>query len=312
MLKLLDYLFCHQRSLWAAIWSYVGHLFSDEVYIKGRYRLLMRRHLDLKNPLTFNEKLQWLKLYDRRPVYTTFVDKLAVKEYVTDLLGSDFVIPTLAVWEKPEDIEWDKLPNQFVLKTTHGGGSLGVVVCTEKSLLDKKEAIKKLKTSMKTDGYRIQLEWPYKNVPRRVIAEQYIEPNPESKDLPDYKFFCFNGVVKALFVATDRQNPNEEVKFDFFDADYNHYPFRQGHDHAVITPSKPKNFNLMKEVAEKLSKGIPHVRVDLYDLGDKVLFGEMTMYHFGGLVPFEPEEWDMYFGKMLDLPNPYNGRQSGD
>lgn len=302
MNKFFDYLFHHQNLLLAVIWSYVGHFFSDETYLRVRFRLLMGKWPDLKNPKTFSEKLQWLKLHDRRPEYTMMVDKYAVKEYVAGIIGNEYVIPTLGVWNKPEDIEWDKLPDRFVLKTTNGGGSLGVVICKDKATLDKESAVKKLRSSMNSNGFRIQGEWPYKNVPHRIIAEQYIEPRPDLKDLPDYKFFCFDGVVKGLFVATERQNPNEDVKFDFFDAEYNHLPFRQGHDHAKVTPLKPENFELMKDIASKLSKGMPQARVDLYDLGDKVFFGEITMYHFGGLVPFEPEEWDKIFGDMIKLP----------
>lgn len=286
----------------AWIWSKVGHVFSDETYLKVRYRLLMGKKLDLKNPQTFSEKLQWLKLYDRRDEYTSMVDKYAVKEYVASRIGEEYVIPTLGVWDKPEDIEWDKLPNRFVLKTTHGGGSLGVVICKDKTSFDREKAVKVLNSNMHTD-WRIQMEWPYKNVPHRIIAEKYIEPIPSIKDLPDYKFFCFNGEVKGLFVATDRHKDGEEVKFDFFDANYNHLPFKQGHENANPYPSKPHNFELMKQVASKLSKGYPHIRVDLYDLGNKILFGEITMYHFGGLVPFRPEEWDKKIGDMLTLPS---------
>jgi hypothetical protein len=209
----------------------------------------------------------------------------------------------LGIWDKPEDIDFDILPNQFVLKTTHGGGGSGVVICKDKKSFDKDAAIRTLRRSMKQNIYKSLREWPYKNVPRRVIAEKYIGSYPYIKDLPDYKFFCFNGVVKGLFVATERQNPNEEVKFDFFDANYNHLPFRQGHDHAKKVPSKPIHFEKMKEIAAKLSKDIPHVRVDLYDHCDKVYFGEMTFYHFGAEVPFEPEEWDYRFGEWLSLPN---------
>ena len=176
------------------------------------------------------------------------------------------------------------------------------MICRDKASFDKQCAIYLLNKDLKSDLYVVWREWPYKNVPKRIIAEKYIEPNPETKDLSDYKFFCFDGKVKGLFVATERQNPNEEVKFDFFDADYNHLPFRQGHDHAKIIPPRPQNFELIKQLAEQLSKGIPHVRVDLYDKGDKVLFGEMTFFHFSGLVRFEPEEWDYKFGEWLKLP----------
>lgn len=274
----------------------------DKWYLSLKYYKEFGRFPNWKDPQTFSEKLQWLKLYDRKPEYTMMVDKYAVKKYVADIIGEKYVIPTLGLWDRPEDIEWDKLPNQFVLKTTHGGGNEGVAICYNKSTFDRQKAISLLNKDLRTDLYVVWREWPYKNVPKRIVAEKYIEPNPETNDLSDYKFFCFDGKVKGLFVATERQNPNEEVKFDFFDADYNHLPFRQGHDHAKVTPPKPKNFELMKQLAEKLSKGIPHVRVDLYDLGDKVLFGELTFYHFSGLVKFEPEEWDYKIGEWLKLP----------
>jgi len=300
----------------AWVWSKVGHLFGDEIYLKVRFRLLMGKKLDLKNPQTFSEKLQWLKLYDRRPEYTKMVDKYAVKEYVAGIIGEEYIIPTLGVWDKPEDIEWDKLPNQFVLKTTHGGGSLGVVICKDKTTFDHENAIKRLKKNMKGSDWRIQMEWPYKNVPHRIIAEKYIEPAPDINDLADYKFFCFDGEVKGLFVATDRHKEGEDVKFDFFDAEFNHLPFKQGHENANPYPKKPSNFELMIQAAAKLSKGYPHLRVDMYDIGDKVLFGEITMYHFEGLVPFRPESWDKVFGDMLTLPGQKLGgviiKQLGD
>lgn len=272
----------------------------DKLYLGIMFKSSMGYWPDLRHPKTYNEKLQWLKLYDRRPEYTKMVDKYAVKEFVSRRIGEEYIIPTLGVWEKPEQIEWDKLPDQFVLKCTHDSG--GLVICQNKSKLDKEAAKEKLRKSLMNDYYLNGREWPYKNVPRRIIAEQYVSPGSGTTDLPDYKFFCFDGEVKALFVATERQNPNEEVKFDFFDADFNPLPFRQGHDHAKMLPRKPKNFELMKKVASELSKGIPHVRVDLYDLGDRVLFGELTLFHFGGMVPFEPDEWDRFFGDMLSLP----------
>lgn len=304
--KILQTLIQEPNRIFAWIWSKVGHVFGDAIYLKVRFRLLMGKKLNLKNPKTFSEKLQWLKLYDRRPEYTTMVDKYAVKDYVAGIIGSEYIIPTLGVWNRPEDIEWDKLPNRFVLKTTNGGGSFGVVICKDKAVFDREKAIKALKANMHSD-WRVQMEWPYKNVPHRIIAEQYIEPTPDTKDLPDYKFFCFNGEVKGLFVATERHKEGEDVKFDFFDADFNHLPLKQGHENANPYPSKPHNFELMKQAAAKLSKGYPQVRVDLYDLGDMVLFGELTLYHFGGMVPFRPEEWDKVFGDMLTLPGEKRG-----
>lgn len=275
-------------------------IWPDKIYLKAQFRFTMGKKLNLKNPQTFSEKLQWLKLYDRRPEYIVMVDKYAVKDYVANIIGEEYIIPTLGVWDRVEDIEWDKLPNQFVLKCTHDSG--GLVICRDKTKLDRQAATKKLKISLQHDYYLGNREWPYKNVPRRIIAEKYIEPRPDIQDLPDYKFFCFDGKVKALFIATDRQKEGKDVKFDFFDAEFNHLPFRQGHENAIPTPAKPENFELMKKVAEQLSKGYPQVRVDLYDLGNKVLFGELTLYHFSGMVPFKPEEWDKRFGQMITLP----------
>ncbi len=281
----------------------IARLLPDKLYLSLKFYMAFGRFPNWKNPQTFSEKLQWLKLYDRNPKYTKMVDKYAVKGYVASIIGEEYVIPTLGIWDKPEDIEWDKLPNQFVLKTTHGGGNDGVVICKDKNTFDRQKAIRLLNDNMKTDLYKVWREWPYKNVPKRVLAEKYIEPRLDIKDLSDYKFFCFDGEVKGLFVATERQNPNEEVKFDFFDADFNHLPFRQGHDHAKVIPKKPENFELMKKLAAQLSQGMSHVRVDLYDLSDKVLFGELTLFHFSGMVPFEPEEWDYKFGNYISLPS---------
>lgn len=282
--------------------GHFGQWLPDSIYLKLLFRLKMGCKLNLKNPKTFNEKLQWLKLYDRQPQYTMMVDKYEVKDYVVKTIGEEYVIPTLGIWDSPEEIEWDRLPNRFVLKTTHGGGSEGVVICTDKHTFNVQNAVEKLKVSMKQDIYRYSKEWPYKNVRRRIIAEKYIDPVPGLNDLPDYKFFCFDGVVRALFVGTERQNIGTDVKFDFFDSEFNLLPFRQGHDHAEKTPDKPANFELMKTLASKLSKGIPQVRVDLYDLGDRVLFGELTFSHFSGTVKFEPEEWDYKFGEWITLP----------
>lgn len=282
------------------LWKRVGRCFPDEFYLKILYRLLMGKQLNLNKPQTFNEKLQWLKLHDHNPVYTTMVDKYAVKNYVARIIGDQYIIPTLGVWERVEDIDWGALPEQFVLKCTHDSG--GLVICTDKSCLNRKKAEKKLKSSLRRNYFKEFREWPYKNVPRRIIAEQYLEPALGNKDIPDYKFFCFDGEVKAMFVATERQFKGVDVKFDFFDADYNHLPFRQGHDHAEVLPKKPKQFELMKHLAERLSKGFPHVRVDFYQIGDLVYFGELTLYHFTGMMPFEPKVWDKILGDMITLP----------
>ena len=272
----------------------------DKTYLSLRFRLRVHHKLNWENPITYNEKLNWLKLYDHRPEYITMADKYAAKKYVADRIGNDYIIPTIGVWDKAEDIEWDKLPKQFVLKCNHDSG--GLIICKDKSKLDKQAAIDKLSKGLKFDYFKVEREWPYKDMRRRIIAEEYIEPKTGGNDLPDYKFFCFDGKVKFMFIGTDRQTPGEEVKFDFFDENFNYLPVRQGHDHAKVTPSKPSCFEQMKQAAEQLSQGLPHVRVDFYQVDGKVLFGELTLYHFGGLVPFEPSNWDLKFGEMLKLP----------
>lgn len=277
----------------------VKWVIPDKEYIKILFRSRMRKRLNLKNPKTYSEKLQWLKLYDHRPEYTLMVDKYAVKEYVAGIIGKEYLIPTIGVWEKVEEIDWNRLPNQFVLKCTHDSG--GVVICKDKGSFDQKQAVEKLKSSLKSNFYLLGREWPYKNVIPRIIAEEYMEDS-KTKELRDYKFFCFDGVVKAMFIATERQKEGEDVKFDFFDADFVHLPFLQGHDNASVLPDKPLQFENMKAIAAQLSKGIPQVRIDLYEVDGRIYFGEFTFFHHGGWTPFEPEEWDYIFGKEIKLP----------
>ena len=276
----------------------VSHILPDVVYIRLAYFRRFKKFPDLKNPKTFNEKLQWLKLYNRKPEYTKMVDKYEAKKYVADIIGEEYIIPTLGVWDSFDEIDFDALPDKFVLKCTHDSG--GLVICKDKSALDLEEAKKKIETSLKTNYYWHAREWPYKNVKPRIIAEKYMEDS-ETNELRDYKFFCFNGEVKALFIATDRANPNEETKFDFFDAEFKHLPFTNGHPNAPKEPNKPQNFESMKELASKLSKSIPHLRVDFYEVDGKVYFGELTFSHWSGMMPFEPEEWDYKLGEYIDI-----------
>lgn len=272
---------------------------DPEKYIKTLFYRRIGYPLNLDNPRTYNEKLQWLKLYWHNPILTTLVDKYAVKGFVKERIGERYVIPTIGVWDKVSDIDWNKLPNQFVLKSTHDSG--GLVICKDKSQLDRRSAIKKLKKSMANNYYFFGYEWPYKNVVPRIIAEPYLE-DPETRELRDYKFFCFNGVVRALFIATDRNKEGVDVKFDFFDEEFNHLPFKQGHENASILPAKPHCFEEMKVLATTLSKGFPHVRVDFYEVDGHVYFGEMTFFHHGGWTKFDPERWDEVFGSWLTLP----------
>ena len=272
---------------------------DDKKYLERTYKALMGVELNLDNPTTFNEKLQWLKLYDRKPIYTAMVDKCEAKKYVADIIGEEYIIPTIAVYDSFDEINFDALPDKFVLKCTHDSG--GLAICKDKNTFDVNRAKKRINKSLKNNFYYRYREWPYKDVKPRIIAEQYMEDG-ETKELRDYKFFCFDGAVEALFIATDRQKPGEDVKFDFFDAEFNHLDMRQGHENAAITPNKPTQFEKMKELASKLSCGIPHVRVDFYEVNGKVYFGELTFYHFSGVVPFVPEEWDTTFGNWIKLP----------
>ena len=277
----------------------VSKLIPDKLYIKIKYRASMGMKINLKNPETYNEKLQWMKLFDRNPLYVTLVDKHDVKPYVAERIGQEYIIPTLGVWDRVEDIDFDALPNQFVLKCTHDSG--GLVICKDKSKLNIEEAKQKLNKSLKHNFFYVGREWPYKNVKPRILAEAYME-DTATAELRDYKFFCFDGVVKAMFVATERQKEGEEVKFDFYDAEYNHLPFRQGHPNAKEPTAKPETYEKMRVLAEKLSQGLPQVRVDLYEVNGKNYFGEMTFFHHNGFVPFEPEEWDYTFGSWIKLP----------
>lgn len=271
---------------------------SDEAFIRMKYKAKMGKNLNLSKPITYNEKLQWIKLYDHNPLYTTLVDKYEVKRYVENIIGADYIIPTLGVWDDFDDIDFSKLPNQFVLKCTHDSG--GIVICKDKSKLNLAEAKAKIEKCLKRNFFAFGREWPYKNVKPRIIAEQYMEDS-KTKELRDYKFFAFDGVVRALFVATGRQNEGEDVKFDFFDENYNHLPFRQGHENAIELPEKAICFEKMKELASVLSKGLKEVRVDLYEVDGKIYFGEMTFFHHGGWTPFDPDEWDYKFGEWIDL-----------
>lgn len=276
----------------------IDHLISDKAYLRMLYRRVLNKKLNLELPTSYNEKLQWLKLYNRNPLYTTLVDKYEVKKYVGEIIGEEYIIPTLGVWESFDEIDFDKLPNQFVLKCTHDSG--GVVICTNKESFDYQSARRKLNKSLSTNYYWQGREWPYKNVKARIIAESYmIDEN--IGELPDYKFFCFDGTVRAVMLATERQTGN--TKFDFYDTEFKHLPLRWGHDQSSVFHERPMSFDDMLRISSLLSKGFPHVRVDLYNIDGKIYFGELTFTHWSGLCPFEPEKWDYIFGDWLKLPH---------
>ncbi len=281
----------------------LNFLFSDKIYLKLLYRLKLGRKLDLKCPMRFTEKLQWLKLYDRKPLYTKLVDKAEVKDYVAGIIGDDYIIPTLGLWNRPEDIDWNSLPDRFILKTTHGGGGSGVVICSDKGQLDKKMAVDKLNRCMKQDIYATLREWPYKEVPHRVIAEQLLDKDPQYDDVPDYKFYCFNGIPIVVLIATNRFTDHN---FNYYDMEFKKLNITSSAGrNAAIEFSKPSRFEEMKEIASKLSQGFAHIRVDLYYSNNKIYFGELTFYDSSGFDNLSSDSVDLEWGSWIELPNKY-------
>lgn len=270
----------------------------DHIYLKMVFYGRLGYKLNLKKPTTYNEKIQWMKLNDKHPEYSKLVDKIEAKKYVASIIGDSYLIPTLGVWNNVDEIDWDSMPKQFVIKSTNDSG--GVVVCKDKSNLDINKAIVKLKKSGGRNYTILSKEYPYEKVPHRFIAEEYVE-DESGFELKDYKFFCFNGEPQFLFVATGRQQ--NDTRFDFYDINFNHLPVINGHPNADVWPVKPQNYETMIDVARKLSKGIPHVRVDLYNVNGKIYFGELTFFHWSGIVPFEPMKWDYIFGEYFKLPS---------
>lgn len=276
----------------------IKRMIPDKLYLEMKYKHIFGRKLDLKKPKTYNEKLQWMKLYDRKDIYTTMVDKYEAKKYVSNIIGEKYIIPTIGVWDHFDEIDFDDLPARFVLKCTHDSG--GLIIVRDKNDMDKQEARKIIENCLKNNFYYHDREWPYKNVKPRIIAEEYME-DEATHDLRDYKIFTFNGKAKILFIATERQTENEETKFDFFDTSFRHLDIRNGHPNATIQPQKPHNLDLMIRLAEELSKGIPTLRCDFYEVNGQVYFGELTFFHWGGFVPFDPDEWDYKLGSWIDL-----------
>ena len=273
---------------------------NDEHFVKWKYYLNFHKRLDLRNPQTFNEKLQWLKLYDQHEEYTQLVDKYEAKQFVASIIGKEYIISTIGVYDSVEEIDFEYLPQQFVIKCTHNSG--GIIVCKDKQKLDIKNSCKQLEKWLKVNPYWKNREYPYKNVKPRIIIEQYME-DESGYELKDYKFFCFDGEPKCLFVATDRGKEGEETKFDFFDLEWNHLPLTNGHPNSKQSISKPNSFEKMIEISRRLSQGFPHVRVDLYNINGRIYFGELTFFHWSGLTPFVPEEWDYKFGSWLHIPD---------
>ena len=266
----------------------------DSIYLRFRFFQRMGHWPHLNNPRTLSEKLQWLKLYDRNPKYVSMVDKVEAKKYVAEIIGNQNVVPTYGIYESVDEIDFDSLPNQFVLKCTHDSG--GIFICKDKLLFDKELIKIQLRKSLRKNYYWRNREWPYLNMKPRILAEKYLG------ELVDYKFYCFNGSPKFLYVSKGLDN-HKTANISFLTLDWQFAPFKRN-DFASFTslPPKPTMFNEMIRIAKKLSQGIPFVRVDLYQIADIVYFSELTFFPCGGVMHLEPEEWDAKIGEWLDLP----------
>lgn len=290
-------------------WRYVRatpvlKLIPDKYYLKKWYKFNTGKELDLENPQTFSEKLQWLKMYNLRnknPLYTLMVDKYGVKNYVSEKLGKEYVIPVVGgPWEHFSDINFDELPEQFVLKVTHDSG--GTVICRDKSAFDRNKARNKLEYSLKHNYFYYGREWQYKNVKPMIFAEKYME-DKDSIELRDYKFYCFNGQPKFLYISQGLED-HSTARINFVDLSWNKTVFqRTDYVEFDVLPEKPKHFEKMIEFSERLAGDIPFVRIDFYEINNELYFGEITFFPGGGMVELKPPEWDKILGDYIELPD---------
>ncbi len=273
---------------------------GDKQYLEKKFKATVKRQLDLDNPKGFNEKLQYLKLYDKNPVYTVMADKYLVRDYISEKLGEEYLIPLLGVWDNPEDIDFSSLPSQFVLKCNHNSGT-GMCICKNKDNLNIEKVKNDLKKGLNEDYFLTGREWPYKNIPRKIICEKYMTDNENADELSDYKFMCFDGKVKCIFTCTDRFDCGG-LKVTFFDKEWNKLPFTRSYPASEKNIPQPVNLNKMIELAEVLSKDIPFVRVDFYEISGKIYFGELTFFPGSGFEAFQPYEYDEKLGSYINLP----------
>ncbi len=271
-----------------------GRFIPDIAYIQLLALLRFGKKFNLDNPRTFNEKLNWLKLYNRKPQYSLMADKYAVKDFVKNIIGEQYIVPCYGKWNSFDDIDFDKLPSSFVLKCTHD--SSGVIICKDKNDFDKRRAKIQINRCLKKNGYFHSREWVYKNVPHNIIADMLLDDN-SGHELIDYKFMCFNGVPQYMYCT----NKAEDIFENFYDMDFNSIEINHGFRRRVPEFNCPKEFELMKELAAKLSKGIPFVRVDFFDVNHHVYFGEFTFYDWAGLKPFADKKWDDLLGSQIIL-----------
>ena len=281
---------------WQAIRAGIFNHMDDERYLKMIFKSVMGKPLDLENPVTFNEKIQWLKLYDRKAVYTDMVDKYAVKKLISEKIGSEYVIELLGVWDNADEIDFDALPEQFVLKCTHDSGS--VVVCRNKAELDIPAVRKMLNEKLRHNYYYSYREWPYKDVKPRIIAEKFMQ-DEKHKQLQVYKYFCFSG--KPYIIQTITNDKLEDETIDYFDTDWNRLDMKQNFPNSTVLPTKPECLQEMNRIAQIAAEGMRFIRVDLYCINKKVYFSEYTFYTDAGMARFEPADWDQRLGEMIVL-----------
>ncbi len=279
----------------------ISKIIPSIMFLKIRYKLRIGKKLDLRNPKTFNEKIQWLKLYDRKPQYTQLADKYEVREYIKETIGEEYLIPLLGVYNKFDEINFDNLPEQFVLKPNHTSGD--IYICKDKSTIDFVELKNKVNKWLKSRYYWRSREFPYKDIKPKIICEKYMV-DESGTELKDYKFMCFNGEVKCLFVCLNRV-ASTGLNVDFYDMDWCPMLFERHYKSSGTIIAKPKTFDKMVEFAKILSKNIPFVRVDFYDIEGKLYFGELTFFPGNGMEEFTPESYDYLLGSWIQLPEKY-------
>lgn len=279
--------------------EFMARMFPDKAYLKTKFKVHMGKKLNLNNPQSFNEKLQWLKLYDRKPEYTQMVDKYEARKYIAEKIGEEYLIPLLGVWDNPEKIDFDSLPERFVLKCNHNSG-LGMCICKDKAKLDINKVRKELKKGLKQDYFITSREWPYKNVKPRIIAEKFME-DENGAEIKDYKVHNFNGIPEFILVCEGRFS-KEGLTEDFYDVSWSHIDLkRPGIPNKEEHHQKPDNLEKMLELSEILAKDIPFLRTDFYEVNGKIYFGEITFFPASGFKKFEPEEWDHKLGELIKL-----------
>lgn len=299
MNKLLSYL-RHPKNIGFALLYHSHGFLPDELCIRWQYRLFVGRKLNLKHPKRYTEKIQWLKLYYHNPIIPSLVDKITAKEYVSKLIGEEHIVKTYGVWNSFEEIDLNALPDRFVLKTNHTGGGEGIILCKDKSKLDIEKAKAILKRCLGLNMYNSTREWPYKTIKPQIVAEQLLETS-DGSGIQDYKFYCFDGIPRVLLIASNRFSTHN---YNYLSMDFCPLPIVSccGEPIDASLLKKPDNFEEMKHIASVLSKGFPHVRVDLYDIENVVFFGELTFFDSSGYDNMSSDAVDVEWGKWITLP----------